>query len=121
MTLLSYLAVTAKTYECNALAPCSGRIVARARPGRPYDASIAHTRRWLALDSLNERAHRALMQLYAQARQLEQALALIGLVYHHRSSFQESKNRLSRLEAKLGAGLSLEQSIGGKSPRCITN
>jgi predicted ATPase/DNA-binding SARP family transcriptional activator len=47
--------------------------------------------------------------LQVQAGQLEQALTLIGLVYHHPSSFQESKDRLAGLEAELRAALPPEQ------------
>src|SRR5919112_688549 len=39
-----------------------------------WEAAIAHARRWLALDPLNEPAHRALMQLYAWADQRAAAL-----------------------------------------------
>jgi len=38
------------------------------------DAAVAHARRWLALDNLNEAAHRLLMELYAQAGQRSAAL-----------------------------------------------
>lgn len=47
--------------------------------------------------------------LQTQAGQPEQAVALIGLVYHHPSSYQESKDRLAGLEAALRAALSTEQ------------
>ena len=39
-----------------------------------YEGAMAHARRWLALDPLNEPVHRALMTLYAQAGQLAAAL-----------------------------------------------
>jgi DNA-binding SARP family transcriptional activator/predicted ATPase len=38
------------------------------------DSALEHARRWLALDSLHEPAHRALMQLYAEAGQHAAAL-----------------------------------------------
>jgi hypothetical protein len=43
--------------------------------------------------------------LQAQAGQLEQALTLIGLIQHHPSSYQESKDRVAVLEAELRAVL----------------
>jgi tetratricopeptide (TPR) repeat protein len=57
-----------------------------------------------ALEALAGMAH-----LHAQAGQLEQALALIGLITHHPSSYQESKDRLAGLEAELRATLSPSQ------------
>ncbi|MBA3337448.1 MAG: SARP family transcriptional regulator, partial [Chloroflexia bacterium] len=44
-----------------------------ARQGR-FEESIAYARRWLALDSLHEPAHRALMELFAWAGQRTAAL-----------------------------------------------
>lgn len=41
---------------------------------RQYDQAVVAARRWLALDSLDERAHRQLMRLYAQAGQSAAAL-----------------------------------------------
>ncbi|MCA9920497.1 MAG: hypothetical protein KC445_21225, partial [Anaerolineales bacterium] len=38
------------------------------------ESAIAHAQRWLALDSLNEPVHRALMTLYAQTGQVAAAL-----------------------------------------------
>jgi len=46
-----------------------------------------------------------------RAGQPEQALALIGLVQHHPSSYRETKDRLVRLEAALQAALSQEQVV----------
>ena len=57
-----------------------------------------------ALDALAGVAH-----WLARTGQPEQALALIGLVQHHPSSYQESKDRLADLEAELRAKLSPEQ------------
>lgn len=57
-----------------------------------------------AIEALAGVAH-----LQAQAGQLEQALALIGRVYNHPSSYKESKDRLAGLEAELRAVLSPEQ------------
>lgn len=47
--------------------------------------------------------------LQARAGQPEQALALIGLVQQHPSSYQETKDQLAGLEAELHAALSAEQ------------
>ncbi|MEZ4862717.1 MAG: hypothetical protein R3C14_15485 [Caldilineaceae bacterium] len=57
-----------------------------------------------ALDALAGVAH-----WQAQAGQPEQALALIGLVHQHPSSYQESKDRLVALEAALRMKLSPER------------
>jgi tetratricopeptide (TPR) repeat protein len=57
-----------------------------------------------ALDALAGVAH-----WQDRAGQPEQALALIGLVQHHPSSYQETKDRLAGLEAELHAALSAEQ------------
>lgn len=57
-----------------------------------------------ALEALAGIAH-----LQARAGQPEQALALIGLVQHHPSSYQESKDRLADLVAELEARLPSEQ------------
>ncbi|MEZ4708148.1 MAG: hypothetical protein R3A44_13135 [Caldilineaceae bacterium] len=54
-----------------------------------------------ALEALTGIAH-----LQAQAGQLEEALALIGLVQRHPSSYQESKDRVIGLEAALRMKLS---------------
>lgn len=57
-----------------------------------------------ALEALAGIAH-----LQRQAGQLEQALTLIGLVQHHPSSYQESKDRLATLETELRAQVSPAQ------------
>jgi predicted ATPase/DNA-binding SARP family transcriptional activator len=57
-----------------------------------------------ALDALAGVAH-----WQARAGQPEQALALIGLVQHHPSSYQESKDRVGGLEKELRAELSEAQ------------
>ena len=57
-----------------------------------------------ALEALAGMAH-----VQAQAGEWERALALIGLVTHHPSSYQESKDRLAGLEAELRAALSPKQ------------
>ena len=45
----------------------------------------------------------------AQAGQLEEALTLMGLIQQHPSSYQESKDRLVRLETELRTKLSPQQ------------
>jgi tetratricopeptide (TPR) repeat protein len=57
-----------------------------------------------ALEALAGIAH-----LQLQAGQLEQALTLIGLVQHHPSSYQESKDRVAALETALRMKLSPQQ------------
>ncbi|RIK36559.1 MAG: hypothetical protein DCC55_26945 [Chloroflexi bacterium] len=57
-----------------------------------------------ALEALAGVAH-----LQAQAGQLEQALALIGLVQHHPSSYRETQDRLAGLELALRAALAPER------------
>ncbi|NJN80905.1 MAG: hypothetical protein HC802_00490 [Caldilineaceae bacterium] len=57
-----------------------------------------------ALEALACFAH-----LQQQAGQPEEALTLIGLIQHHPSSYQESKDRLAGLETELQTVLSLEQ------------
>ena len=53
--------------------------------------------------------------LQAQAGQLEQALALIGLVQHHPSSYQETKDRLAGLETELRTKLSPAQAASAQA------
>jgi len=49
--------------------------LARGRgAGGEWDAAVSHARRWLALDTLSEPAHRLLMQLYAWSDQRSAAL-----------------------------------------------
>jgi len=50
------------------------RLVEGHSAQREYEVAIAHARRWLALDVLNEEAQRVLMQLYAWNGQVTHAL-----------------------------------------------
>ncbi len=50
------------------------RLVQWCQDQEQFEDGIVYGRRWLALDSLHEPAHRALMQLYAQADQQSAAL-----------------------------------------------
>jgi DNA-binding SARP family transcriptional activator/predicted ATPase len=62
---------------------------------REHDAAIAHVRRWLELDPIHEPAHRALMELYAQAGRRGAAL-------------RQYRRCVRVLEAELGAAPSPE-------------
>jgi len=50
------------------------RLVAIAAGEKQWETAVAHARRWLALDPLNEAAHRLLMRLFAQMGQRAEAL-----------------------------------------------
>jgi predicted ATPase/DNA-binding SARP family transcriptional activator len=85
-----------------------------AETGQP-EAAVPHARRWLALDALNEAAHRALMRLYTLAGQPAAA----------RRQFEELSRRLSddlgvapstettMLLARITAGELAPASLGG--------
>jgi len=50
------------------------QLVRFASEEEAWETAVAHARRWLALDSLNEAAHRLLMRLYAQMGQRAEAI-----------------------------------------------
>jgi predicted ATPase/DNA-binding SARP family transcriptional activator len=52
-------------YFCRELAAALERLVELLGQDKAYEDGLLHARRWLALDELNEAAHRALMRLYA--------------------------------------------------------
>ena len=86
-----------------------------ALQGEDWSAARQHFAAALPLIEQLETAPQALDALagiaywQAQAGQFELALTLIGLVYHHPSRFQESKDRLADLEAELQTALPPEQ------------
>jgi DNA-binding SARP family transcriptional activator len=76
--------------------------------GRDFEKAIATTRRWLVLDPLNEAAHRALMQCYAQTGQPAAALCQYQLC-------QESLEQELDLAPRVETTALYEASVGAQS------
>lgn len=53
---------------------CLQQLVELSAEGQRWETAVVYAQRWLALDALNEEAHRQLMQVYAQSGQRAAAL-----------------------------------------------
>ncbi|NJN80897.1 MAG: hypothetical protein HC802_00450 [Caldilineaceae bacterium] len=76
---------------------------------RQYFATALPLTAQLETASQSLEALAGMVHLQAQAGQLEEALTWVGLVRHHPSSYQESKDRLDVLETELRAKLTAEK------------
>ncbi len=86
------------------------------------DAAVAHARRWLALDNLNEEAHRWLMELYARTgqrsaavRQYETCARLLA----DELGVQPEKETLALYERVLRGELKQAAAEAGRMPEAV--